>query len=394
MKEAFIVSACRTPIGKDKGAMASIPVDIFSGVVMKEAVNRSGLKDQESIDEVIFGNSFGYQFNPLARVAALRAGIPISVPAVGISRACISGATTVNMAATNIWASIGDVYVAGGAESMTRTPFLVERASEPYQRTPPTYFRPINSTPEIGDPENGIMAENMAAKFGVSRQEQDELGYLSQVKAERAIKEGRFKKQIVPIMVPQKKGDPMVFDTDEHPRFGATMEMLSKLRPVFKKDGTVTAGNSSGITDGAGAMVVMSAEKIRELGITPMVKMVSFAYAGVDPNIFGIGPVPATRKALSRVGLTLDQMDIIELNEAFASQAIVCCRDLGIDWRNGDRFNPNGGAIALGHPIAGSLAILVVKAVYELKRTAKRYALITACVGGGQGLATIIENVI
>ena len=317
----------------------------------------------------------------------------MSVPALTIDRQCHSGVVAVNLAATHIWAGLGDIYVAGGVESMTRTPFLVEKASEPFSRIPPTYFRPMVSPPEIGNPDNGTTAENVAAKYGISREEQDEFGYLSQVKAEKAIKEGRFKEQIIPIMIPQKKGNPVVFDTDEHPRFGTTIEVLSKLRPVFKKDGTVTAGTSSGITDGSGAMVVMSGEKAQELGITPMAKVVYFAYGGVDPNIMGIGPVPAVRKVLAKTGMTLDQIDVIELNEAFASQCIACCRELGIDWRNGERFNPNGGAIALGHPIAGSLAILTVKAIYEMKRTGKRYALITACAGGGQGVATIIENV-
>jgi acetyl-CoA acetyltransferase family protein len=393
MKEAYIVSGCRTAIAKDKGALAFLAPEIYAAEVVKEAVKRSGLIDLESIDEVIFGQCFGYQYSTTARVVSLKAGLPMSVPAMDVDRQCGTGSTVVNFAATQIWAGLGDIYVAGGVESMTRIPYIVEKPDEPFRRQPLTFFHPIVSIPEIGDPPNGITAESVAEMYGISREEQDEFGYLSQVKAERAIKEGRFKEQIVPIKIPQKKGDPIVFDTDEHPRFGTTMETLAKLRPAFKKDGTVTAGTSSGITDGAAAMVVMSGDKTQEMGVIPMAKVVSFAYAGVDPNIMGIGPVPAVRKVLAKSGMTIDMIDVIELNEAFAAQCIACCRDLGIDWRNGEKFNPNGGAIALGHPIAASLAILMIKAIYELKRTAKRYGLIAACIAGGLGVATIIENV-
>ncbi|MCL6610578.1 MAG: thiolase family protein [Peptococcaceae bacterium] len=393
MKEAVIVSGCRTAIAKEKGALAHLSPDIYAAEVVKEAVRRSGLKDPEMIDEVIFGHCLGAQFGCMARVVTLRAGLPMSIPALNIDRQCGSGSTAVNLAATQIWAGVGDIYVAGGVDSMTRIPYIMERPTEPFPRIPPPFVRPALSIPEIGDPPMGITAENVAAKYGISREEQDEFGYLSQVKAERAIKEGRFKEQIVPVAVPQKKGDPVIFDTDEHPRFGTTREALAKLRPAFKKDGSVTAGNSSGINDGSGAVVVMSGDKARELGIAPMARVVSIGYGGVDPNIMGMGPVPAVRKALARAGMTIGQIDVIELNEAFASQSIACCNELGIDWRDQEKFNPNGGAIALGHPIAGSLAILTVKAIYELKRTGKRFALVSACCGGGQGVATIIENI-
>ncbi len=392
MKEAVIVSGCRTAIAKERGSLAFLSPDIYAAEVVKEAVKRSGLKDPEAIDEVIFGHCLGAQFGCMARVVALRAGLPMSIPALNIDRQCGSGSTAVNLAATQIWAGVGDIYVTGGVDSMTRIPYIMERPAEPFSRMPPPFVRPALSIPEIGDPPMGITAENVVAKYGISREEQDEFGYLSQVKAERAIKEGRFKDQIVPILIPQKKGDPVVFDTDEHPRFGTTLEALAKLRPAFKKDGSVTAGNSSGINDGAGALVLMSKEKAEELGASPMARVVSIGYGGVDPNIMGMGPVPAVRKALAKAGMTIDQIDVIELNEAFASQSIACCNELGIDWRDQEKFNPNGGAIALGHPIAGSLAILTVKAIYELKRTGKRFALISACCGGGQGVATIIEN--
>lgn len=393
MKEAFIVSGCRTAIAKEKGSLAFLSPDIYAGEVVKEAVKRSGLKDPESIDELIFGHCLGSQFGCMARVVVLRAGLPLSIPALNIDRQCGSGSTAVNLAATQIWAGVGDIYVVGGVDSMTRVPYIMDRPTVSFSRMPPTFVPIALSIPEIGDPPMGITAENVVDKYGISREEQDEFAYLSQVKAEKAIKEGHFKEQIVPIMIPQKKGDPVAFDTDEHPRFGTTLESLAKLRPAFKKDGSVTAGNSSGINDGSGALVLMSGEKAQELGVTPMVKVVSIGYGGVDPNIMGMGPVPAVRKALTRVGMTIDQIDVIELNEAFASQSIACCNELGIDWKNGERFNPNGGAIALGHPIAGSLAIRTVQAIYELKRTGKRYALISACCGGGQGVATILENI-
>jgi len=262
-----------------------------------------------------------------------------------------------------------------------------------YQWNAPNWLEVLPLAPEeIGDPPMGITAENIAERWQVSREEQDEFSYLSQKKAQRAIEEGRFKEQIVSVTIPQRKSDPIIFSQDEHPRFGTTREKLAKLRPVFKPDGTVTAGNSSGINDGAGAVVIMSKEKAEELSLKPLVSVKGFAYGAVDPNIMGMGPVPATQKVLQKTGLTIDDFDVIEMNEAFASQSIACCRDLGIDWRDGDKVNPNGGAIALGHPVGGSLAILVVKAIYELKRRNGRYALITACCGGGQGVATIIES--
>lgn len=391
-KEAVIVGAARTAIAREKGALAFLPPDIYAAEVVKEAIKRSGLKDPEAIDELIFGHCLGAQFGCMARVVVLKAGLPMSIPALNIDRQCGSGSTAVNLAATQIWAGVGDIYVAGGVDSMTRVPYLLERPTEPFSRTPPSFVRQALSIPEIGDPPMGITAENVAAKYGIGREEQDEFGYLSQVKAEKAIKEGRFKEQIVPVTIPSKKGDPVVFDTDEHPRFGATREALAKLKPAFKKDGSVTAGNSSGINDGAGALVLMSRDKADELGLKPMAKVVSIGYGGVDPNIMGMGPVPAVRKALAKAGMTIGQIDVIELNEAFAAQAIACSNELGIDWRDMEKVNPNGGAIALGHPIAGSLAILTIKAIYELKRTGKRFALITACCGGGQGVATIIEN--
>lgn len=391
MREAVIVGAARTAIARENGALRDVPPETMAAVVMKEAVARSGLQKPELIDEVIFGHCLGAP-GCIGRMALLRAGLPMEIPAVTIDRQCGSGSTAVNLAATHIWAGVGDIYLAGGVESMTRQPYLLEKPTAAFQRTPPNFTRRPLSPEEIGDPPMGITAENVAQRFNIPREEQDEMGYLSQVKAARALREGRFEEQIVPVTIPQKKGEPVVFEVDEHPRPGTTMEALAKLPPVFKKDGTVTAGTSSGINDGAGALLLASRDRAEELGLKPLAIVRAFAAAGVDPNIMGIGPVPATRKALAKAGLTIDQMDVIELNEAFAAQAIACCRELGIDWRDQEKFNPNGGAIALGHPIAASLAILVIKAVYELHRRSGRYALITACCGGGQGVATIIER--
>lgn len=392
MREAVIVSAVRTPIAKENGALRDVPPENLAALVMKEAVARSGLKQPELIDEVIFGHCLGAP-GCIGRMSLLMAGLPMEIPAITIDRQCGSGSTAVNLAATHIRAGVGDIYLAGGVESMTRQPYLLEKPVSAYQRTPSRWIAPRPLSPqEIGDPPMGITAENVAERFNVPREEQDEFGYLSQVKAARALKEGRFKEQIVPVVVPQKKGDPVIFEVDEHPRPNTTLEALAKLPPVFKKGGTVTAGTSSGINDGAGALLITSREKAEELGLKPMAVIRAYGAGGVDPNIMGMGPVPATRKALAMAGMTIDQIDVIELNEAFAAQAIACCRELGIDWRDQEKFNPNGGAIALGHPIAGSLAILTVKAVYELHRRNGRYALITACCGGGQGVATIIER--
>ncbi|NYE58443.1 thiolase family protein [Carboxydothermus ferrireducens] len=393
MRDAVIVGAVRTPIAKEKGALKDLPPEVYAAEVIKEVIKRSGLKDPLEVDEVIFGHCLG-AVGCMGRVAWLKAGLPLEVPAITVDRQCGSGSTTVNLAASLIWGGVGELYLAGGVESMTRQPYLMERPTEAFQRTAPAWIPRRTLAPaEIGDPPMGITAENVAERWQISREEQDEFAYLSQKKAARAIQEGRFKEQIVPIVVPQKKGDPVIFDQDEHPRPNTTLEVLAKLPPAFKPGGTVTAGNSSGINDGAAALLIASRQKAEKLGLKPMARIVGHAAAGVDPNIMGIGPVPAVKKVLAKTGLTLNDIDVIELNEAFASQSIAVCRELGIDWRDEEKFNPNGGAIALGHPIAASLAILVVKAVYELKRRQGRYALITACCGGGQGVATIIENI-
>ncbi|EZP76741.1 acetyl-CoA acetyltransferase [Parageobacillus genomosp. 1] len=386
-RDAVIVSAVRTAIARQGGALATVPAHIFGAEVIKEAMRRANI-GPEMVDDVIMGNVLSGGGN-IARLTALQTGLSLELTGLTVDRQCGSGINAVNLAAQAIRAGDGDVYIAGGVESMSRAPYLMDRPEKPYSSTPPSFRKSQLSPKEIGDPPMGITAENLVKKYGISREEQDEFALRSQQKMARAMQEGRFKEQIVPITVPVKKGEPIVFDTDEHPRPNTTMEALAKLPPAFLEGGTVTAGNSSGLNDGASALVIMSREKAEELGLTPLAVIRAYAVAGVDPNIMGIGPVPATRKVLKKAGLTLDDMDLIEINEAFAAQVIACDRELNM---NPEKVNVNGGAIAHGHPLGATGAILITKAVYELQRSGGRYALITACIGGGQGIATIIER--
>jgi acetyl-CoA C-acetyltransferase len=284
---------------------------------------------------------------------------------------------------------VGEVFVAGGAESLTRRPYLMARPTKAFQRTAPEFFTPPLAPLSIGNPPMGITAENLAEQYGISREEQDEFAYHSQRKMAQAMREGRFKEQILPLEVPDGKGGTRIFDTDEHPRPDTTLEGLAKLKPVFKPGGTVTAGNSSGINDGAAALVLMSRRRAEQLGLEILGTVRAMAVAGVDPNIMGIGPVPAVRKLLKQTGLRLEDIDLVEINEAFAAQVLACDRELHFD---PDRLNVNGGAIAHGHPIAGTGAILATKLLYEMKRRGARYGLLTACIGGGQGIATLFER--
>jgi len=386
-RDAVIVSAVRTAIAKQGGALATVPAHVFGAEVIKEAMRRANI-GPEMVDDVIMGNVLSGGGN-IARLTALQTGLSLELTGLTVDRQCGSGINAVNLAAQAIRAGDGDVYVAGGVESMSRAPYLMDRPEKPYSSTPPSFRKSQLSPKEIGDPPMGITAENLVKKYGISREEQDEFALRSQQKMARAMKEGRFKEQIVPITVPVKKGDPIIFDTDEHPRPQTSMEALSKLPPAFLEGGTVTAGNSSGLNDGASALVIMAREKAEELGLTPLAVIRAYAVAGVDPNIMGIGPVPATKKVLKKAGLSLDDMDLIEINEAFAAQVIACDRELNMD---PEKVNVNGGAIAHGHPLGATGAILITKAVYELQRSGGRYALITACIGGGQGIATIIER--
>lgn len=387
-RDAVIVSAVRTPIGRQGSALASVPAHVFGAEVIKEAIKRAGV-DPQLIDDVIFGNVLSGGGN-IARLTALQTGLSTNLPGLTIDRQCGSGINAINLAAQAINAGDGDVYIAGGTESMSRAPYLLDRPEKAYSPVPPKFRSSKLSPKEIGDPPMGITAENLVEKYKISREEQDEFAFQSQQRIAKAMEEGRFDEQIVPITVPVRKGEPFVFATDEHPRPQTTKEGLSKLQAAFLQGGTVTAGNSSGLNDAASALVIMSREKAEELGVTLLAVVRASAVAGVDPNIMGIGPVPATNKVMKKSGLSLRDMDIIEINEAFAAQVIACNRELKMDF---EKVNVNGGAIAHGHPLGATGAILATKAIYELKRSKGRYALITACIGGGQGIATIIERV-
>ncbi|SFJ54444.1 acetyl-CoA C-acetyltransferase [Thermoflavimicrobium dichotomicum] len=384
--EAVIVSAVRTAIAKEGGALRNLAPFQYGATVIREAVSRVGIQPEE-IDDVIFGNCLAGGGN-IARLSLLQAGLPIEIPGMTIDRQCGSGMNAVALAAEAVWAGRGEVFVAGGTESMTRRPYLLEKPTKAFDRHPPRFFQPQLSTKEIGDPPMGITAENLAVKYGISREEQDQFAYESQRKMARAMEEGRFQEQIVPIVVQDGKNE-FVFDTDEHPRPNTTLEVLAKLPPVFKEGGSVTAGNSSGINDGASALVVMSRAKAESMGLEILAKVSAYAVAGVDPNIMGIGPVPAIRKLLKRTGLKLEDIDLIEINEAFAAQVLACHRELKFDM---NKVNVNGGAIAHGHPIAATGAMLCTKLVYEMKRTGAKRGLVTACIGGGQGIAVLFER--
>ncbi|WP_099156872.1 thiolase family protein [Virgibacillus ndiopensis] len=386
-RDAVIVSAVRTPIGRQGSALASVPAHIFGAEVIKEAIKRLNM-DPQLIDDVILGNVLSGGGN-IARLTALQTGLSIDLPGLTIDRQCGSGINAVNLAAQAINAGDGDVYIAGGIESMSRAPYLLDRAEKAYSSALPKFRKSQLSPEEIGNPPMGITAENLVKKYQITREAQDEFALRSQQRMARAMEEARFDEQIVPITIPVRKGEPILFKKDEHPRPETTKEGLAKLRPAFLQGGTVTAGNSSGLNDAASALVVMSREKADELGVTPLATIRASAVAGVDPNIMGIGPVPATKKVMEKAGFSLYDMDIIEINEAFAAQVIACDRELEMD---PEKINVNGGAIAHGHPLGATGAILVTKAVYELKRSKGRYALITACIGGGQGIATIIER--
>jgi len=392
VREAVIVSAARTAIGSFNGTLSTVPAHELGAAVIRAVLDRAGV-NPEMVDEVLMGQvlTAAQGQNP-ARQAALRAGIPATVPATTINKVCGSGLKTVALAAQAILAGDADIVVAGGQENMSMAPYALTQARSGYRMG---HGELIDTMIKDGlwcafeDCHMGITAENIAAEYGITREDQDAFAAASQAKAEAAIKSGRFKDEIVPVTVRTRKSE-VVFDTDEFPRFGTTVEALAKLRPAFKPDGTVTAGNASGINDGAAAVLVMSADKARELGLTPMAVIRAYASAGVEPRIMGMGPVPATRKALARAGLTLDQIDLIEANEAFAAQALAVARELQFDMA---KVNVNGGAIALGHPIGASGTRILVTLLYEMKRRKSRYGLATLCIGGGQGIAMVVERV-
>ena len=354
MKEVVIVDAVRTPVGSFGGSLTGIPAVELGTIVVKELIKRTGI-DPSQVDELIFGCVLqAGQGQNVARQVLIRSGIPQAVPALTINKVCASGLRSVSLAAQTIKAGDADIVIAGGTENMSAAPYAINKARWGARMNDDKLVDIMihDGLWEIfNNYHMGVTAENVAEQYNLTRADQDALGLMSQQRAEKAIKEGRFKDEIVPVLIPQRKGDPKVFDTDEHPRLGTTQEGLTKLKPAFKKDGTVTAGNASGINDGAAAILVMSADKAKELGLKPMVKIVSYASAGVDPKVMGLGPIPATKKALEKAGLTLADIDLIEANEAFAAQTCAVGKDLGFDM---DKVNVNGGAIALGHPIGAS----------------------------------------
>ena len=393
MREVVIASAARTALGSFGGSLKDVPAAELGAIVIKEAVKRAGI-NPEQVEEVVMGNVIqaGLGQN-VARQATLKAGLPNEVPAMTINKVCGSGLRTVALAAQMIKAGDADIVVAGGMENMSAAPYVLDKARWG-QRMGDGKLVDTMIKDALWDAFNnyhmGVTAENTAEQWGLTREMQDEFSAASQAKAEAAIKAGKFKDEIVPVVIPQRKGDPIVFDTDEFPRFGTTVEKLAKLKPAFVKDGTVTAGNASGINDGAAAFVVMSAEKAAELGVKPLAKIVSYGSKGLDPAIMGYGPFHATKKALEAANLTVEDMDLIEANEAFAAQSLAVAKDLNFDM---SKVNVNGGAIALGHPVGASGARILTTLLYEMeKRDAKR-GLATLCIGGGMGTALIVERV-
>ena len=399
MREVVIVDAVRTPVGRYGGVLREVRPDDLAATVISALVRRTGI-DPAMIEDVVFGcaNQAGEDNRNVARMAALLAGLPVSVAGQTVNRLCGSGLEAVNTAYHAIRCGEGDVMIAGGVESMTRAPFVLAKAAEPWSRKVELYdttigWRFINPRlAEMYPPYSmGETAEIVAERYGIGREEQDRFALESQRRAARAIAEGRFRDEIVPVVVPQKEGSPVVVETDEHPRPETTLERLASLPPAFREGGTVTAGNSSGLNDGAAALLLMDATTAERLDLRPLARIVATAVAGVDPSVMGIGPVPATRKALSRAGLRVEDLDVVELNEAFAAQAIACIRELGLD---PERVNPNGGAIALGHPLGASGARILVTLVWELRRRRARYGLATMCIGVGQGIATVVEHLV
>jgi acetyl-CoA C-acetyltransferase len=394
MKEVVIVGAKRTAIGSYGGTLKNTPAKELGAVAIKGALEQAGVKP-EQVEEVIMGDVLqaGLGQN-VARQMSLGAGLPVETPAMTINKVCGSGLRAVELAAQIIKAGDADIIVAGGAENMSMSPYVVP-AARWGARMFDTKMVDVMVNDGLWDVYNnyhmGITAENVAEKYGLTREELDDFALKSQQKAKAAIESGAFKDEIVPIEIPQRKGDPIVFDTDEYVKMNASAEGLAKLRPAFKKDGgVVTAGNASGINDSGAAVVVMSADKAEELGIKPLAKIVSYASAGVDPSIMGIGPVPASKKALEKAGLTVDDLDIYEANEAFAAQSVAVGKDLGFD---PEKLNPNGGAIALGHPIGASGCRILVTLLYEMaKRPDAKKGLATLCIGGGMGTALIVEK--
>jgi acetyl-CoA C-acetyltransferase/3-oxo-5,6-didehydrosuberyl-CoA/3-oxoadipyl-CoA thiolase len=399
MKEALIIDGVRTPMGRHGGILRDIRADDLAAHLIAKLVHRNRITGDE-IEDVYFGctNQAGEDSRNVARNASLLAGLPYTIPGATVNRLCGSGLEAVIQAGRAIATEHGDLFIAGGVENMTRSPWVMPKSSEPFARGNVTVYDSVLGwrfpNPRLGElyplVSLGDTAENVAEKYGIDREDQDRFALESHRRAVRANEGGTFKDEIVGVEIPQRKGGPLTVDKDEGPRADTSLEKLAALKPSFKKNGTVTAGNSSPLSDGAAALLLATPEKARSLGLKPMARIVASAVAGVDPAYMGIGPIPATRKALQRAGLTIDQIDLVELNEAFASQSLACIRELGLDQA---RVNVNGGAIALGHPLGCSGARLVTTLVHEMKRRGCRYGLATMCIGVGQGIATIVERI-
>lgn len=401
MKSAFIADAVRTPIGKFGGTLAPVRTDDLGALPIKALIERNPSLDPAAIEDVLLGcaNQAGEDNRNVARMSLLLAGLPYTVPGETVNRLCSSGMAATIHASRAIQVGDGDVFVSGGVEHMTRGPWVISKVSKPFGRDAQMHdtsfgWRFINPKLDqvYGTDGMGQTAENLVDLYGISREDQDAFAAWSQAKAAAAQQSGRLAEEIVPVSIPRRKQDDLVFEHDEFLRPGTTAEVLAGLRPAFRKDGTVTAGNASGLNDGAGALLVASEQGMKDHGLTPMARIVSTGVVGVEPRIMGIGPVGASQLALKRAGLTIDDMDILELNEAFAAQVLACTRNLGVA-DNDPRINPNGGAIAIGHPLGMTGQRLLQTAAIELKNTGKKYALVTMCVGVGQGYATVIENV-
>jgi acetyl-CoA acyltransferase len=402
MTNAYIVDGVRTAVGNMTGGLSEVRADDLAAHVIAELMKRNPKLDPSRITDVIMGcaNQAGDDNRNVARMAGLLAGLPVTVPGETVNRLCASGMSAVATAARAVKVGDGDFYIAGGVENMTRAPFVMSKGSTPFARNIELFdtslgWRFVNPKmkAKYGVDSMGQTAENVAEQYKVSRADQDAFAMRSQQKAAKAREAGRFKSEITPVEIPQKKGDPKRFEQDEFLRPDTNLETLGKLKPAFRTDGagSVTAGNSSGLNDGAAALLIASDKGVAELGVKPLAKILTSAVAGVEPRIMGMGPVPSSRKALEQAGLTLDQMDVIELNEAFAAQSLACMRELGMK-DDDPRVNPNGGAIAIGHPLGMSGARLLLTAARELEQTGGKYALATMCIGVGQGMATIIER--
>ncbi|WP_410015549.1 thiolase family protein [Sodalis sp. RH24] len=388
MRDAVIVSAVRTPVGKCRGVLAAVPAHILGALTVREAVARANI-EPESIDDVIFANLMNNEINNMGRMVALEAGLPVSVPGITLDRQCAASLNALAYGAIQIAAGFADVIVAGGVESDSRRTWQLEKTDSAYAVQPPRFVDIHTSPDSLGNPPMGITAENVAARYGLSRRQLDEFALRSHRLAGAAWQAGRFEEQIVPVPVTDKKGRQTQVSRDEPLRTDCSLDALASLRPSFKQDGVVTAGNSSPMSDGAGAMVLMERSLAEKNGHAILGVFRGYAAAGVDPNLMGLGPVPATAKLLKQAGLAVGDIDLWELNEAFAAQSLACIREIGMDPA---RVNPNGGAIALGHPLAGTGAILTAKTLYEMKRRNLDKAVIAFCVGGGQGVAVLLTR--